>query len=297
MKKEILVFYLPAILACFLWGTANPIVKYGLQYDTPLSFAGKRFIIAGIVLMITYGDFKKYFFYIINYFRKILFLAFFSTVVSSSLFYISADMLSGSLASIIIGSQPIIISVMSHFFGVNDRMNGIKLFSFIFGFSGVIIVSFTKDTSTEYSILGILLLIIVNIFQGISNIYLARDKTDIPSHIITSGQTFLGGVIIVILSFLFEKPKDLEDIPVSYYFSLGWLSLVSSTAITIWFNLIKEKQIPVSKVNIWKFLIPVIGVLFSSILLGDKITYELMTGMIIIVISIIILGISSIKRV
>ncbi|HOG57194.1 MAG TPA: EamA family transporter, partial [Bacteroidales bacterium] len=40
-----------AIVACLLWSTAYAGIKLGLQYDTPLHFAGLRFMIAGLMLL------------------------------------------------------------------------------------------------------------------------------------------------------------------------------------------------------------------------------------------------------
>jgi drug/metabolite transporter (DMT)-like permease len=40
-----------AIIACLLWSTAYPCIKLGLQYDTPLHFAGIRFIISGLMIL------------------------------------------------------------------------------------------------------------------------------------------------------------------------------------------------------------------------------------------------------
>jgi hypothetical protein len=40
-----------AIIACLLWATAYDGIKIGLLYDTPIHFAGVRFIISGIIII------------------------------------------------------------------------------------------------------------------------------------------------------------------------------------------------------------------------------------------------------
>jgi drug/metabolite transporter (DMT)-like permease len=40
-----------AIIACLLWSTAYAGIKLGLQYDTPLHFAGIRFMISGLMIL------------------------------------------------------------------------------------------------------------------------------------------------------------------------------------------------------------------------------------------------------
>ncbi|RLD64942.1 MAG: EamA/RhaT family transporter, partial [Bacteroidetes bacterium] len=39
-----------AIISCLLWSTAFAGVKIGLEYATPLQFAGTRFFIAGLLV-------------------------------------------------------------------------------------------------------------------------------------------------------------------------------------------------------------------------------------------------------
>ena len=295
MKKDFLQIYLPAILACFLWGTATPIVKLGINYDSPLMFAGKRFILAGIILMILVGNFKLYFKSIIQNYKRILLLSSFSTIISASLFYNAVNLIPASIASVIVGSQPVFIAIISHFFGVNDRMNIFKFSSFLLGFIGILIISFPKDTSLTYNIWGIIMLVLVNIAQGISNIYIARDKTEIPPRILTSSQIIFGGIVLIIISLLLEEQTNTSK-TVEYYISWLWLSIVSATSIGIWIYLIKKKKAILSKINIWKFLIPVFGVLISWILLKEPITQKIILGMSIIVFSIVILGLYNYRK-
>jgi len=59
----------------------------------------------------------------------------------------------------------------------------------------------------------------------------------------------------------------MEAKPPLYYISLTWLSLLSAIAISIWIILLKRPGIKVSDLNLWKFLIPMFGALFSWILL------------------------------
>jgi drug/metabolite transporter (DMT)-like permease len=76
-----------------------------------------------------------------------------------------------------------------------------------------------------------------------------------------------------------------------YYLSLGWLSILSAVAISIWTVLLKRPGIIVSDLNFWKFLIPVFGATLSWILLpAEKPLAITLVGMLIIASSLVILN-------
>lgn len=68
---------------------------------------------------------------------------------------------------------------------------------------------------------------------------------------------------------------------------LLYLSFISAAAFSIWFHLLNIPEVKVSELNMWKFLIPVFGAVFSWIILpGEVPTPVLVTGMIVISVSI-----------
>jgi drug/metabolite transporter (DMT)-like permease len=76
-----------AIIACLLWSSAFAVIKIGLQYTTPLQFAGVRFTLAGLMVLPLTGSLRTAFQYIRNNFRLILLIAFLQTFVQYALFY------------------------------------------------------------------------------------------------------------------------------------------------------------------------------------------------------------------
>lgn len=68
-----------AILACLLWSTAFAGIKIGLTYSEPLSFAGTRFMLSGLILMPFWITRVSVFRMIYEHFRSILILSFFQT--------------------------------------------------------------------------------------------------------------------------------------------------------------------------------------------------------------------------
>jgi drug/metabolite transporter (DMT)-like permease len=261
-------------------------VKIGLQYATPLQFAGTRFFIAGLlVLPLAYRYNPRYFLIIRENLKLILLFAFLQTFLQYTMFYTGINMIPGAVAAIVIGSQPFFIALVANFFMPGDRMTLKKTLVILFGIMGVVLVSLGKDpqsASGHVAVAGILLMIGINILSGFTNVIVASEKKMIPPLVISSASMIIGGAGL----YLFSLPLEgfhWEPKPAMYYLSLGWLSLLSAVAISIWITLLKRPGILISDLNLWKFLIPLFGAVFSWILLpGESPQALTISGMIII---------------
>ena len=89
-----------------------------------------------------------------------------------------------------------------------------------------------------------------------------------------------------LLALLFEGSPNFA-LPPAFYGQLLWLATISATAFAIWFHLLSK--VKVSKLNLWKFIIPLCGAMLSWIFLpGEHPTVPSLIGMALIVAGIII---------
>lgn len=285
-----------AIISCLLWSSAFAGVKIGLQYATPLQFAGTRFIISGLlVLPFALRLNPKYFRILRVNLKLILLFAFLQTFLQYILFYTGINMIPSAIAAVVIGSQPLFIALVAHFFMPGDRMTWTKTLIILFGILGVVLVSFGKDPESvtgQIALLGILMMLGINVLSGFNNVLVAREKSMIPPLVISSASMIIGGAALFLVSIPFEGIQ-FDPKPLAYYLSLGWLSLLSAVAISIWITLLKRQGMVVSNLNLWKFLIPLFGSLLSWILLPAEHPEPItLAGMIIIASSLVILNLS-----
>jgi len=253
-----------AIISCLLWSTAFAGVKIGLTYATPLQFAGTRFFIAGLLVFpLAYRINPRYFRIVRENLKLILLFAFLQTFLQYTMFYTGINMIPAAVAAIVIGSQPLFIALVANFIMPGDRMTLSKTLVMLLGIAGVALVSFGKDS-------------------------VAREKGMVPPLVISSSSMILGGAALFIFSIPFEG-IHFEAKPPIYFISLAWLSLLSAIAISIWIILLKRPGIKVSDLNLWKFLIPLFGALFSWILLPAEQPQALTSaGMLIITLALVI---------
>ncbi len=272
MSSPKLSITLRAIIACLLWSSAFVGIKLGLPYTTPLQFAGIRFFISGLLVFPVALYYNPAFFTVVrDNARFIFFLAFMQTFLQYSLFYTGIDKVPGSVGAIVIGSGPLFVAVVAHYFVPGDRINLRRAGIILFGLSGIVLVSLGRNKEVDHAIrlIGILILIGNNIVSGFTNVIIALEKKKIPPLVLSSTSMVIGGLAL----FLFSIPVeglDLSPKPFQYYASLGWLSMLSAVAISIWVILLKMSKVSVADLNFWKFLIPVAGAVLAWVILPEE---------------------------
>jgi drug/metabolite transporter (DMT)-like permease len=299
MQKETIKNTSLAIIACLLWSTAFVGIKIGLQYTTPIQFAGLRFFISGLLLLPLVKSLSNYFKTIKQNFWLILKVSASQTFILYALFYWGVDMLDGALAAIIIGSQPLFAALTAHVMMNNDKMSLRKTLTISTGIGGIILIALPKGLSGPESLnelLGIVLLVLANIASGVGNVFVSINRGNISPVMLSSSQMIVGGALLFIFS-LFTEPFNGFSFPAEYYMALGWLSFLSATAFSLWFFLLQKPGIKVSDLNIYKFIIPVFGATLSWIILPDE-SPDLITilGMLIIGASVVLYGLVATKN-
>lgn len=269
-SKNYIIFW--AIFCCLLWSSAFAGIKIGLEYTTPMRFAGVRFMIAGLLTVPFCSQLKNYFKIVRKSWKFLLFLAFIQTTLHYALFYMGVIRVEGALAAITIGASPLFVAITSHFFMENDRMSWPKVITIVGGLAGVSLVAFGRQTGGDHNVqlVGVLLLLITNIAGSFNNILVVREKDNIPPLIISSFSMFVGGLGIWLFSIPMEGIPHFTIHPQPYYVALAWLSFVSAAGVSIWTKLLKRPGIVVSELNFWKFLIPVSGAILSWTFLPDE---------------------------
>lgn len=290
-SKNYIIFW--AIFCCLLWSSAFAGIKVGLEYTTPLRFAGVRFMIAGLLTVPFCSQLKNYFKIVRKSWKFLFFLAFIQTTLHYSLFYLGVMRVEGALAAIVIGASPLFVAITSHFYMNNDKMNWPKTLTIIGGLAGISLVAFGRQTDGDHNVqlIGVLFLLITNIAGSFNNILIVREKDNIPPLIISSFSMFVGGVGIWLFSIPMEGIPKFVVYPSSYYVALAWLSFVSAAGVSIWTKLLKRPGIVVSELNFWKFLVPVSGAILSwTFLPAESVNLISIVGILIIGSSLILLN-------
>lgn len=287
MKTKIL-----AITACLLWGSAFVGAKIGFEYTTPLHLSGMRFMLAGL-LLVPFLIYQK-----IDWraslmqWRYMLLFGFLQTFLQYGLFFMGLNKVPAAISAMIIGGGPLFVALMAHFMVKNDRLTLRKIIAIVLGMSGIAFISITKGLSIHtdavfYS--GVFLLIISNITGALTNIIVARNRNRVSPVMLTAFANFTGGVMLYVVSF-FTEEWYIQTYTLEFYLAWIWLAIIPAVGFSIWFSLLKNPGMKVSDLNIWKFVVPVSGVLLSwSFISGESPDLYSVIGIVIITIALITL--------
>ena len=279
-----------AIIACLLWSTAYAGIKLGLQYDTPFHFAGVRFIISGLMILPFTVKPAVYIRMIREHWKVVAWVTLLQTLINYTLFYQGLNLVPGALGAVIVGSQPLVTAVVAAIMHNDDKLTRKKIVTIIFGISGVILISAGRQAfkfGTAIELLGVLMILVANIATATSNVVVSLKSKGINPFVLSSSSLFTGGVILYLVSIPVEgKPQG--PLPTEYWLILLWLSFMAASAFSIWFKLLQRPWVKVSELNLWKFIIPVVGAILSWLLVpNENPEWLTISGMIIITASLI----------
>jgi drug/metabolite transporter (DMT)-like permease len=280
-----------AIIACLLWSTAYAGIKLGLQYDTPLHFAGIRFIISGLMILPFTVKPLVYIKILRENWKVVTMVMVLQTLINYTLFYLGMDLVPGALGAVIVGSQPLVTAVVASMMHKEDKLTRPKIVTIIFGISGVILISAGRQVfriGTAIEFLGVIMILFANIATAISNVIVSLKSRGMNALVLSSFSLGAGGLILYLVSLPIEGTVQVDKPPV-YWLDLIWLSFMSAFAFSLWFKLLQRPGVKVSELNLWKFIIPVVGAVLSWLLVpGENPEWLTITGMLIITGSLVI---------
>lgn len=265
-----------ATLCCLLWGSAYPGIKIGYKLfditsDIPSKFlfAGYRFFIAGLILLVVAQLKGKSIFSISKRnFSRLFLLGAFQTSLQYIFFYIGVANTTGVKGSIMNSTVAFFSIILAHYIYADDKLNKKKIIGCVIGFIGVIAVNFESNL-LEFSFVpnGDGFVIIAALIFSIAAIYSKKLTKSMDTIVITGYSLFIGGVILVMLG-LFGG-GEMSSFTIESSAVLIYLALLSSVAFSVWNLLLKYNK--VGLVSVYNFLTPIFGSILSAIFLGETI--------------------------
>lgn len=274
---QLWVVFLLAMLCCFLWGSATPAIKIGYQIfsidtsDTPsiILFAGTRFLIAGILVILFQSIMAKKFLKpekeAIPFILK---LCLAQTVIQYFCYYVGVAHTSGVTGTILSGAGGFFSILMAALIFKYERLTSAKIVGCIMGLSGIIImnISFKGGASFHFTMLGEGLILISQISYALSGILVKKYSKKFSVVMLSGYQFAVGGTIMIIVG-LITGGRINPRVGFSAYILLLYLALISAVAYSVWGTLMKYN--PVSRVSIFNFMVPLFGVILSAIFLNE----------------------------
>lgn len=278
------------LLLAFLvivWGINWPLSKIALTYAPPLLFAGIRTVIAGIILIIAALPKWKQL-----EFRR-LWPVYLASAVLSIVFYygfqtIGLQYVPSGLFSAIVFLQPVLLGIFAWIW-LGESMYGMKIFGLLLGFAGVAALSIGGFTGS-ISAAGVLLALASALCWALGTVYTKRNAARVDMLWLTAMQIMIGGVILLGAGSVTESWAAITWSGAFIMNTLFIAVFVIALGWMVYFKLINEGE--AGKVGSFTFLIPLISIGSSVVLLHEKITLNLIAGMVLIVGSILLVNVN-----
>jgi drug/metabolite transporter (DMT)-like permease len=271
------VLVMVATLCCLLWGSSYPAIKIGYallditQKDIPskLIFAGYRFVLAGLFLLILAVLLKKPIFKLNRRNGgQLMLLGFTQTAIQYVFFYIGLAYTTGVRGSILNSTTTFFSVLLAHFIYRNDRISPRKAAGCLLGFVGVMVVNFGDGLfDFVFTLLGEGFIVIAAFVLSAASIYGKRISQSMDVMVMTGYQLGFGGAVLLAAGY--ATGGALGEFTPGSIALLGYLALLSSAAFTLWSLLLKFNQ--VGRVTVFNFLVPVFGTALSAICLNENI--------------------------
>lgn len=278
-----------AIICCALWGGAFPGIKTGYRImgigpgDTGLQiiFAGVRFVLAGILAVIIGSILRGHFLKPLSGSgKKIFILSLLQTFLQYLFFYIGLAHTSGVNGSILVSTNVFVSLLVAALIFKQERMTVWKALGCIIGFMGVVVLNLDGGRlDNGFTFLGEGCMILSTVATSFSAVLIKKYSKYEDPFTLSSYQFMEGGLILFVTGIIIEKitgsgnTKVIDTLKANgetgeMVLILLILAGISAIAYSLWGELLKYN--PVSKVTVFGFTIPVFGVLFSLVFLGEK---------------------------
>lgn len=273
LQKKMIVMGL-AIFCCLLWGSAYPGVKIGYQlFDisttgSKIVFAGYRFTLAGVLtFLIASIYYRKWIIPKKFQLKSMLILGLVQTTIQYMFFYIGLSNTSGVKGAIINASSSFFAIILAHFVFNNEKLSKFKIIGIVLGMAGVIIIQINKGSiDGGFLLIGEGFLFFAAIASAIGAVLTRIFTQKIDAMILTAYQLMFGGTILIVTGL--AQGGEITNISIPGILVFIYLACLSAMAFSIWTILLKHNA--VGKVAIYKFMVPVFGVILSGIILGEE---------------------------
>ena len=281
------------ILVSFFWGSTYLAIKIGVEDMPPMFFAGVRFLIAGLI-MIVFSYIRGYAFPAgKSEFSRLSLVGLFMLLGGNGLVVFAEQWVDSGVASLIMATIPIFAGVLEHFFIRTTRLTFKALSGLLLGFFGVYFLLVPAEHGISIDIPGILVLLSASLLWSTGTVLSKTFKgnSSIVSNI--GIQMFAGGVGLMLVSAItgeFSRVRFSMNsvLAIAYLVVFGSLVAYSSYIYLL-------QKWPATKAGTYAYINPLVAVSLGAIFLGEKINFLMILSMVGIFLGVLIVQKSKIK--
>ncbi|MBW1960651.1 MAG: DMT family transporter [Deltaproteobacteria bacterium] len=268
------------LLTAILWGGMNVSAKISLAGVPPFALAGIRFIIGSIVVCIWTVSIRIPL-RLERIERGALIQLAVLFIVQICFLYVGTNLTLASRASILNSSYPFFTALFAHVMLKGDRLSRLKIIGIILSFSGVVLIFGESLAVKDLGYLaGDLLVLASGLLLGFRFVYIKRLTQSIHPGKLLLWQGAFSIPVFLLLSYFFEQGFQYQ---ITAWVVVGILyqGLVIAGFCFILSTILLRRYMA-SRLAVFHFVTPIVGVVFSNLLLGEGISPWIIASMLLV---------------
>jgi len=288
-EQKIIKGHLSAFFTIFVWAIAFISIKVLLKDFTPIEILLFRLILAYFVLLAASPHFIK----VNNLKEELLFMvAGFCGVTLYFIFQNSAlNLTQASNVSVLISISPFFIAILSKFFAKEDRFQSSFFYGFGISIVGIFLIGFNGNFVLKLNPLGDILAILSAFVWAVYTLIMKKISSLNLSTIQFTRKIFFYGLLLL-LPFLkiFGFHLDLSGFStLPNLLNIIFLGFFASALCLVTWNY-AVSVLGAVNTSVYIYLIPIITIIFSALVLKEKITLVALLGVLLILFGLYISG-------
>ncbi|TFB14195.1 DMT family transporter [Filobacillus milosensis] len=279
MKQKSMQWIL-ILLITLIWGYSWILMKDALRYMGPQTFSALRFVTGAVVMMCIVwlsriGRPPR------SAIPHLVVVGILQTSVVFTLVMYALNFIDAGKSSLLLYSMPLWSGLFAAIF-LKEPISPVRSGGIVFGITGLLIVMGADALSHQTAdvIIGELLIVLSAVSWGASNIYYRLKLGHLSKFQVNAYQMLFGTIGIALVAWVAEGGEPIVWSVESIYYVAFTGVLASALCFTVWFMLIGN--LDMVSATMPSLLVPVFGLYFGWLLLGEVVTISVMIGSVLI---------------
>ena len=259
-----------------IWGGAFPMLRLASPVFGPLALIAVRVCVAGAALCFIVRDFRS----LQQHAGKLFVLGLMNTAIPFTLFSYATLSISAGLASLLNATTPMFGAAIAWAW-LGERLSAARVAGVAIGFLGIGFIVWDKlFTQTRAATLGVLAGLAASALYGCAACFSRRYVSGIDPRVNAAGSVLGAAIVMIPIGSAFWPSAPIAPAVWAAAIALGLVC--TALAYVIYFRLMP--RIGAARTVTVTFLIPVFGILWGALLLGEPVTARLLLGCAIVLI-------------
>jgi drug/metabolite transporter (DMT)-like permease len=270
-QKSSLFTDLSLLFIAIIWALNFTVIKASLSEIDPYSFNAIRFVLAASFMWIVVAKRKAWFRIQKQDFWPLLALGLAGNLLYQWLFIVGIDLTLAANAAVMLGTIPIWVAVASHLLSF-ESMNRLKGIGVILAFAGVLMIIFFSANPISFgsdSFTGDVVIVLAAVVWAMYTIYSKQFLSRYSPLQFSAVMATIGAIALVLLAIPYAGKTDWAEVSIPAYGGALYSGLLAiGVAYLIWNNGIQT--VGAVRTATYQNLVPVLGLVFGIVLLGES---------------------------